>query len=135
MIFLLDTNACIAAINRRPPQVRERLRHALEDGDTIAVSTIVLSELWYGAGLSGRAERNAGLLHAFLAEIEPVPFDEEAARTAGSIRADLARKGQTIDAYDCLIAGHAVRLGAMLVTANAREFARVRGLAWQNWAE
>jgi tRNA(fMet)-specific endonuclease VapC len=135
LIFLLDTNACIAAINRRPPQVRERLRRALDGGDTIVVSTIVLSELWYGAGLSGRAEKNAGLLHAFLAEVEPMPFDEEAARTAGSIRADLARKGKTIGAYDCLIAGHAMRLGAVLVTADSREFARIDGLAWQSWAE
>ena len=38
-----------------------------------------------------------------------------------------------IDAYDILIAGQAVRSGATLVTADSREFARVRGLAWEDW--
>ena len=34
---------------------------------------------------------------------------------------------------DMLIAGHAISLGAMLVTNNLREFARVPGLRAENW--
>ena len=36
--------------------------------------------------------------------------------------------------YDVLIAGQARRRGAMLVTANEREFARVPGLRMEDWA-
>jgi predicted phosphodiesterase len=35
--------------------------------------------------------------------------------------------------YDTLIAGHAVALGAILITSNTREFSRVRGLKLENW--
>lgn len=107
----------------------------MRDGGTIVVSSIVLSELWYGAAFSGRPEKNAGLIDAFTAQIQVAPFDAEAAKTAGSVRAALARSGTQIGAYDCLIAGHAMRLGATLVTANAREFRRIEGLNWQNWTE
>ena len=41
--------------------------------------------------------------------------------------------GTPIGACDILIAGQAVRSGATLVTADSREFARVRGLAWEDW--
>jgi tRNA(fMet)-specific endonuclease VapC len=37
-------------------------------------------------------------------------------------------------AYDMLIAAQARRRGALLVTANAREFARVPGLRMEDWA-
>ncbi len=135
MIFLLDTNACVHAIKGEPPGVSEKVQRAVRAGDTVTVSTIVMTELWFGAARSGNMDRNLERLAAFLVPLNILPFDIEAARTAGSIRAELARKGQTIGAYDCLIAGHAMRLGATLVTANAREFRRIDGLNCRNWAE
>ncbi|MGE5441948.1 MAG: PIN domain-containing protein [Bacteroidota bacterium] len=85
-------------------------------------------------GKSTRSEANARALAASLAgPFEVVPFDEEDARAAGRVRAELVAAGTPIGAYDILIAGQAVRSGATLVTANSREFARVRGLAWEDW--
>ncbi len=55
-------------------------------------------------------------------------------RAAGEVRATLERTGQPIGAYDTLIAGQAVRRGLTLVTANTREFERVNGLMWEDWA-
>jgi tRNA(fMet)-specific endonuclease VapC len=52
---------------------------------------------------------------------------------AGDIRADLEKAGTPIGHYDILIAAQARRHGATLVTANAREFARVPGLLVANW--
>jgi len=49
------------------------------------------------------------------------------------VRAQLERVGRPIGAYDLLIAGQALQRGYTLVTANAREFARVKGLRWENW--
>ena len=56
-------------------------------------------------------------------------------RVAGKLRADLETVGKPIGAYDILVAGQALRLGLTLITANIREFSRVRGLKWQDWAK
>ena len=62
-------------------------------------------------------------------------FDEEDARRAGEVRAQLEREGKPIGAYDILIAGQALRRGHKLVTANSKEFARVKGLHWEDWTK
>ncbi len=133
MTYLLDTNVCIAAINARPAAVRERLRRAVDGDEIIAVSTITLFELWYGVAKSARVEANTERLTIFLAPIESVPFDDEDARLAGNVRAELERAGTPLGAYDYLIAGQAIRHGMVLVTANVKEFARVSGMRWENW--
>ena len=70
----------------------------------------------------------------FLSSIAVVPFDADAAREYGLIRADLKKKGTLIGANDLLIAAHARALGVTLVTNNTREFERVEGLMVENWA-
>ena len=62
------------------------------------------------------------------------PFEPEDAEEAGDIRAALERAGALIGAYDILIAAQARRRGALLVTANARTFARVPRLSTEDWA-
>ena len=64
-----------------------------------------------------------------------LPFDEEDARIAGSVRAALETSGKPIGAYDVLIAGQALKRQLTLVTANVSEFSRVKGLVWQDWAK
>ncbi len=134
MTYLLDTNACIAVINGRPAAVRERLREVMERGETAGVSTVALFELWYGVTKSARVDANTERLAIFLTPLETLPFDDEDARVAGAIRADLERAGTPVGAYDVLMAGQAVRRGLVLVTANVSEFGRVPGLRWENWA-
>ena len=135
MVYLLDTNACIALINDKPPSVRERLQKANEVGAEIVVSSIVAFELWYGIAKSARHEVNAARVERFFAgPIRLMAFDEEDAKAAGMIRAAMESIGRPIGAYDLLIAGQAVRHAMTLVTANVREFRRIKGLAWEDWA-
>jgi tRNA(fMet)-specific endonuclease VapC len=47
----------------------------------------------------------------------------------------LERAGTPIGPYDILVAAHARRRGALLVPANTREFARVPGLRFEDWAK
>jgi tRNA(fMet)-specific endonuclease VapC len=61
-------------------------------------------------------------------------FEEEDARRAGTVRLALELAGKPIGAYDVLIAGQAVCRKLTLVTANAREFRRVKGLVCEDWA-
>jgi tRNA(fMet)-specific endonuclease VapC len=133
--YLLDTNACIALINGNPLPVRRRFEEAGEGSATIATSSVVIFELWYGVAKSARPEANADRLAVFLGgPVEVADFDDEDARTAGQIRATLEAAGTPIGAYDVLIAGQALRRGSTLVTTNAGEFSRVHGLAWEDWA-
>jgi tRNA(fMet)-specific endonuclease VapC len=132
--YLLDTNAVIALLKNDPPNLRKRLKRAAGRGGAIAVSSIVLYELWYGVMRSRRQRENTERLRIFLSgAIEVVPFEEEDATIAGELRAALESDGTPIGPYDLLIAAQALRLNATLVTANAAEFARVRGLARQDW--
>jgi len=132
--YLLDTNAVIALLKDQPPNVRNRLRRLVRRGVSIAVSTIVLYELWYGVARSQRRRENAERLRVFLSgNIDIARFDEDDAVTAGDLRAALEAAGTPIGPYDLLIAAQALRSSATLVTANVSEFARVRGLDWQDW--
>ena len=136
MTFLLDTNAVIALLKGEPPSLRRRLRRVLAKGTSVAVSSIVLYELWYGVARSERRRENAERLRVFLSgNLDVLPFDEEDAVAAGDLRVALERRGKPIGPYELLIAAQALRTGATLVTANVSEFARVSGLAWQDWTE
>jgi tRNA(fMet)-specific endonuclease VapC len=134
--YLLDTNACIALINGKPASVRTRFQKAANTGATIYVSSVVSFELWYGVAKSSLKEFNAKRLETFFAgPIIVLAFDDEDARITGVIRAALEVPGKPIGAYDLLIAGQALRHKLTLVTANISEFARVKGLTWQDWAK
>jgi tRNA(fMet)-specific endonuclease VapC len=135
-MICLDTNAVIAAINLRPPSVRARLEQALAEGTLVGIPAVVLSELWYGLRKRARpADTNAGLIATFLTlDVTLWPFEPEDAEEAGDIRASLERSGTPIGPYDILIAAQARRRGALLVTANARTFARVPRLSSEDWA-
>ena len=134
MSYFLDTNTVIALLKNQPP-VRSRLRRVASRGAVVAVSSIVLYELWYGVARSERRRENAERLRVFLSgNIDVRPFDEEDAAIAGDLRGALATAGTPIGPHDLLIAAQALRSGATLVTANVSEFARVRGLVWQDWS-
>jgi tRNA(fMet)-specific endonuclease VapC len=133
--YLLDTNACIALINGNEANVRRRFQRAVARESVVLLSSIVAFELWYGVAKSQRKETNTVRLDAFFAgPLEWTLFDEEDARAAGTIRAQLEAIGKPIGAYDVLLAGQARRHGATLVTSNTEEFARVSGLKWEDWA-
>ena len=134
-MICLDTNAIIASLNDPTSPVRARIDQARNNGIVVTVSAIVLFELWYGAAKSGHRQRNTERLVDFLTgPIQLLNFDAEDAREAGDIRAALSRAGTPIGPYDVLIAAQARRRNATLVTANAREFARVPGLRIEDWA-
>jgi len=133
--YCLDTNACIDLINGSSVPVRSRFKEAIAGGSVVCVSTVVLHELWYGVAKSSRRESNTARLQAFLTgPLEILDWDDADARAAGEVRSQLEREGQTIGAYDALIAAQAVRRGITVVTANSKEFKRVDGLMWEDWA-
>ena len=133
-MICLDTNVVIDLLKGPQSPVRTKCEAALEAGFPVAVSTVVLFELWYGAWKSSRQEGNAMKISELLASpIRVLDFQTEDADEAGKIRATLKRTGTPIGPYDVLIAAQARRRDALLVTANTREFARVPGLQLTDW--
>ena len=131
MIYLLDTNTCIRYLNPGDNPVRRMMESKRRED--IAVCSIVLCELYFGAYKSSRREANLSLLDIFFSQIQCLEFTLETARQYGLIRLELEQKGTPIGAYDLLIAAHALSWQATLVTHNTREFARVANLQLEDW--
>jgi len=128
--YMLDTNIISDLI--RNPRGKAAKRVAKVGEDNICTSIIVAAELRYGCAKSG-SERLLKAVEDLLGEIAVLPFDVPADAEYGSIRAALEAAGKPIGSNDLLIAAHATATGATIVTANAGEFKRVRGLKVENW--
>jgi tRNA(fMet)-specific endonuclease VapC len=131
MKTMLDTNICIYLVKQHPKEVIDKFQ-SIPPGE-VAISSVTVAELMYGVAKSQRVESNRAALDLFLAPLELVDFDFEAAQQYGDIRATLEKMGTPIGAYDLMIAAHALSLGLVLVTNNEREFNRVPGLKIENW--
>lgn len=94
---------------------------------------MVKAELLHGARRSSRVAENLRLLQRFFAPFPSLPFDDRCAEQYGLIRAELEREGRLIGPYDLMIAAIARTHDLVLVTHNAAEFARVAGLAIEDW--
>jgi len=65
----------------------------------------------------------------------PIPFDERAGIKAGIVRSTLQKQGKNPNSLDSMLAGHAIALGATLVTNNTKDFKAIPGLRLVNWAK
>lgn len=131
MKYMLDTNILIYLIRQKPPDVLERFKQT--DISTISISSITLSELFYGVSKSSKPEQNFMALTQFVAPLEILPFGGEAAQYYGELRAHLEKQGTPIGSLDMLIAAHALSIAGSLVTNNEKEFNRVPHLKIENW--
>ena len=131
MKYMLDTNICIYIIKHQPANVIRKFRE--QEPDDICISAITYAELSHGVEKSQARETNRIALMVLLSEIQIVPFDDLAAQVYGVVRAELQKKGTPIGPLDTLIAAHAKALNLTLVTNNTKEFARVEGLALDDW--
>jgi tRNA(fMet)-specific endonuclease VapC len=129
MRYLLDANAVVTLLNDPTSPVAQRVRR--EHPADVAISAVVVHELFYGAFKSSRVARNVAVVDAL--QFTVLEFDKEDARAAGRIRAALASAGRPIGPYDVLIAGQALARRLALVTHNMREFSRVPGLQVEDW--
>lgn len=122
MSFVLDSDVCIHALRGVPAAVAALRRRAPSE---IAVTSVTLAELWFGARKSAHPKRMRALQDAFLAPFEVLDFDAAAADAYARIRHDLERRGKPIGERDQFIAAITIARGRTLVTLNRREFDRV----------
>ncbi len=131
MTYLLDTNTCIKYLNGRSENIRLKLDSA--HPEDIVVCSIVKAELFYGAMKSKNPEKNLANQHRFLDRFISLPFDDNASKVYGQIRARLEKMGTPIGPNDLFIAAIALTNNITLVTNNIREFGRVEGLTIEDW--
>mgnify|MGYP001554099334 CR=1 FL=1 len=134
MIYLPDTNVFSRYLRGNNDGIKKSLEANLR---FCRLSSVVLSELEYGAAkrpdLPGLRMRVSRLREIIASEVDYLCAD---ARFYGAVRAHLARlkpNAQPIGPYDLMLAAQALRLGAVLVTNNIGEFARVPGLMVEDW--
>lgn len=128
--YLLDTNIVIYVLKRRPKEVLDIFN---ANASRMAISSITLSELMYGAEKSLNTDKNLEAVEEFVSHLEVLPYDAKASQHYGQIKAASEKKGQIICENDIHIAAHAISHGLILVSNNVREFKRVPNLALENW--
>lgn len=131
MEYLIDTNICIYILNKQPKKVLDRFEQF--NTGQIAVSTISVAELNFGARKSSRKQENLERLELFLFPFEILVFDSLAAGHYGNIRQDLESRGCIIGQLDMMIAAQAIANNLTLITNNQKEFLRIQNLKLDNW--
>lgn len=95
----------------------------LEDPATTSISVF---ELWRGFGALSQDKREK--VYEMLDQIDIFLLDTESAKIGGSIAQNLDKKGQEIDAEDCMIAGIVLNNKQEILTRNTKHFKRIPGL-------
>ena len=130
-MYMLDTNICIYVLQNRS----KRLRHKFKVEKDLCVSSVTYAELCFGIENSAPSLRSKRWeqLELFTRLLHIEALDQNAGQHYGKLRAWLKEQGKPIGNNDLFIASHAQSMGAVLVTNNVREFARVPDLKLENW--
>ena len=119
-MYMLDTNTCIFVLKNRD----EKLRRKFKAIKSLCISSVTYGELCYGIenGAATLRQERFEQLDLFTQRVLIEPWDEEAARHYGTIRAYLKREGKIIGNNDLLIAAHARSIDAVNITFKLTHF-------------
>jgi tRNA(fMet)-specific endonuclease VapC len=132
-VYLLDTNICIFAINKKTPQLINTINK--KSKHDIYISSLTIAELEFGVENSQYVEKNRVALLKFISLFRILPFDDEDAVCYGKLKTKLKKKGEIIGPIDMLLAAQALSKDLIFVTNNADEFSRVDGLKIEDWSK
>ncbi|EAA9933547.1 VapC toxin family PIN domain ribonuclease [Salmonella enterica subsp. salamae] len=134
--YMLDTCICSFIMREQPDAVLKRLEQAVLRGHRIVISAITYSEIRFGATGPKASPRHVQLVEDFCARLDTIlPWNRAAVDATTEIKVALRLTGTPLGPNDTAIAGHAIAAGAVLVTNNVREFARVPGLEPEDWVK
>jgi Predicted nucleic acid-binding protein, contains PIN domain len=117
--YMLDATFLIDHL-RGVPEAVQRFLEMNESGDESIVTDVTVAEVW-----SGRRPGSEHEIEWFLRYIEYVHPGPEAARLAGTWRAEAREAGRTLGIPDVLIAATAFDQEAAVLTRNVRDFAHM----------
>jgi len=133
---MLDTNICSFIMRERPESVLTELQARVLRRDRIVVSSITYAELRFGAIGKKSSPKHNVIVDEFMARIDAVlAWGESAVDATVKIKKILSDKGTPIGNNDTMIAGHAISAACVLVSNNTKEFERVPGLDFEDWAK
>ena len=116
VILLLDTTVLIDVLRARQNR-RSLLADLIEAGHTLSTSAINVGEVY-----SGMKPNEAAVTEALLSSLECFAITAALARKAGSLKAQWARKGQTLTLADMIVAAVALENDLTLLTDNRKDF-------------
>ncbi|MEZ4224645.1 MAG: type II toxin-antitoxin system VapC family toxin [Polyangiaceae bacterium] len=133
--FLLDTNALSEPVRARPnPRFMRKLRASAGE---VAISSVTWHEAVFGLHRMPDGKRKDAVRAYLFETVAPttpiLAYDARAAEVHGTERARLERLGRAPTFADGQIAGIAIVNALVLVTANAKDFARFERLVVDNW--
>ncbi|NOI26687.1 type II toxin-antitoxin system VapC family toxin [Vibrio mediterranei] len=132
---MLDTCICSFIMREQPITALQKLQSVVEKKHRIVISAITYQEMQYGLLGKKALPRHAVLVNEFLKRVDEVlPWDKVAVDATIQVKRSLMAKGLLVGNNDTAIAGHAIATGCVLVTNNTREFQRVDGLEYEDWA-
>lgn len=114
--LLLDTSFLIDVLNDRRGRA-DLMERLILDQYTLACCPINVAEIYVGLRVSETAKTER-----LLRELEYIPIRWEAARLAGDLKREWARKGQTLSLTDTTIAAVCLSEKLTLVTDNQKHF-------------
>lgn len=120
---LVDTNVIIRVLKGE-----SELFSLFDEMEELYVSSISIGELMYGAALSKKSDFNQELYFGFCNQMKIIYVDSDIAKTYGTIKAQLKKKGRPIPENDIWIAATAITAGLSLVTADT-DFENIDDLA------
>jgi tRNA(fMet)-specific endonuclease VapC len=130
----LDTSTAIDIMKMRSGrETRARFAVALDAGQRICVSSLVVHELMVGSLKSARPSEHMQRVDNLLTRLEVVDFSADDAISAARLRSELEGAGRSIGALDTLIAGQALARDWTVVTKDVKHFLRVDGLTIIDW--
>jgi tRNA(fMet)-specific endonuclease VapC len=129
-MYLLDTNTLIYFFKGMGNVADNLLSKSPKE---IFIPSIVLFELEVGIAKSNSPAKRRKQLEALSSRVQIVSFDQEEAKAAANIRANLEKQGTPIGPYDTFIAGIALQQKLTLITHNIKEFSRIKKLVLEDW--
>lgn len=125
-MIILDTNVLSEPLRKAPdPGVLNWLENP---GEELAITSVTVAELMYGAGRLPAGRRRNELLTAVEQLIDGagervLPYDQRAARAHATIRIGREKAGNPTSTEDGMIAAIATVHGAAIATRNVTHFA------------
>lgn len=133
MKYVLDTNT-LSLLMAGDPSVSERL--LAQARTDVLLPQPVVAEVAYGLARLASSKRRRRLeqrFDLFLEELPRAAWTDEVSRAFGRVKADLERRGESLEDFDVAVAAHALALDATLVTDDLDHMKRVRELKLTNW--
>ncbi|MEX0717365.1 MAG: type II toxin-antitoxin system VapC family toxin [Planctomycetaceae bacterium] len=129
MSYLIDTDVCSAHLRQNPGVTRQFSQNI----GRLNVSVLTVGELLsWTLRPKTPAKHHHGLL-AMLSDVVVLEVTQSVAWEFGRVRSELLDRGQPVAAMDLMIAATALVHGLTVVTHDSKHFAKVPGLAVEDW--